>query len=475
MPADEVTHGADADRSRARTGARHAAPRKPLFTRFHMPAGRAIAMAAMPTAVIVGMGFTSSLALADNNTPAPSAKSLTADEYKDCVAALGDGKDTSTASPAPSASASADDSAENGKDGKDVSSGPTPSATASTDRPGQSGTGDRTDDAATDDASSDKASGDSSADKASSSDSGADDKAVAPTASATPSPSATASQGGGLLGGLGDALGDLLGGGKDTDAQATPSASATPSAGATGSVTGTVKDTTEKVTGTVDKTVQDTTDTASKAAGDVTGTVKDTTGKLKDTTDKLKDTAEDAAGAATGSASPSPSASSSTDPENCPKATDAQGGVDNTVPLADDPWYLDASSLLLKGAEYKGVVEVKTASGTVKKVLKYVISDGTDIGDLHQTVKDKQAGKTYHVQAAKGSTSTIRGGQTVMYTESISGNLLGLIPVTFSPDSPPPLNIPIIYFTKVHVVQAAQFGGNLHVPGMHLYTTDGTG
>jgi len=77
------------------------------------------------------------------------------------------------------------------------------------------------------------------------------------------------------------------------------------------------------------------------------------------------------------------------------------------------------------------------------------------------------------VQAAKGSTSTIRGGETVMYTESISGNLLGLIPVTFDPDNPPPLNIPLIYFTKVHVVQAAQFGGNLHVPGMHLYTTDG--
>ncbi len=114
---------------------------------------------------------------------------------------------------------------------------------------------------------------------------------------------------------------------------------------------------------------------------------------------------------------------------------------------------------------------MKTANGTKKKVLKYVISDGTEIGDLHQTVNDKQAGKTYHVQAAKGSKSTITGGKTVMYTESISGNLLGLIPVTFSPDSPPPLNIPLIYFTNVKVVQAAQFGGNLHVPGMHVYTT----
>jgi hypothetical protein len=146
--------------------------------------------------------------------------------------------------------------------------------------------------------------------------------------------------------------------------------------------------------------------------------------------------------------------------------------VDNPIPVADEPWYLEASSLLLKGADYQGIVEVQTAGGTRKKALKYVISDGTDIGDLHQIVKDKQSGKTYHVQAGKGTTSTIRKGDTVMYTESISGNLFGLIPITFSPDSPPPLNIPLIYFTDVKVTQAAQFGGTLTVPGMHLYTTD---
>ncbi|MFD0394845.1 hypothetical protein ACFQ3Z_31505 [Streptomyces nogalater] len=117
-------------------------------------------------------------------------------------------------------------------------------------------------------------------------------------------------------------------------------------------------------------------------------------------------------------------------------------------------------------------MEVRRANGTTKKVLKYVISKGTQIDDLHQTVKDKQANKTYHVEAAKGSESTITGGDTVMYTESISGNLLGLIPVTFSPDNPPPLNIPTIYFTHVKVVQAAQFGGNLRIPGMRMYTTD---
>lgn len=490
MPADEVTRGADPEEPRARTGPRHAAPKKPLFTRFHMPAGKAMAMAAMPTAVIVGMGFTASLAVADNNKVAASpTETMNAEDYQACVEALKADKDKSSQSPSPSASASASESAKE--------STPSPSATAtgsgeesSPDKAGQDKAGQGT--AGRDEA----ASGTSSSDKAapgtsSSSDSGSDDKggtaaSGSGAASTTPSPSATEKKDGGLLGAIGDAIGDtvdgignVLTGGKSgsgaassPSASPTPSASASPSAstGASGSdqggsagsggksATDTVKDTADKAAGTVKDTVDGVTDTASKAAEDA-----------KEKAEDAKEKAEEA----TSSPSPSPSASASVDPEECPAATDAEGGVDNKIPLPDDPWYLNASSLTLKGAHYKGIVEVRTANGTVKKVLKYVISAGTDIGDLHQTVKDKLSGKTYHVQAAKGSTSTITDGDTVMYTESISGNLLGLIPITFSPDSPPPLDIPLIYFTKVKVVQAGQFGGTLKVPGLHQYTTDG--
>jgi flagellar hook-basal body complex protein FliE len=402
-----------------------------------VPAGKAVAIAAMPTAVLMGMGFTPTLARADDHSP---AKSLTADEYQKCVEAV-NGKDTS-ASPTPSASASSSSS---------------PSASASADKP------DPTPSASTP----------SSPDKTSSPDSGSDDKAGStPTPSAsksaqssgggsasTATPSASASSGGDLLGTIGDAITGIFTGGSGSTASATaspaPSASASAPASATkgtGDTTtsGTLKDTTGKVADTVKNTVKDTTDTATKAAEDTTKAVKDATGAVT---------------------SPSPSASSTTNAADCPVATDAEGGVDNPVTLPDDPWYLNASSLLLKGADYQGIVKVKTANGTVKKVLKYVISDGTDIGDLHQTVNDKESGKTYHVQAGSGTTSTIRDGKTVMYTESISGNLLGLIPITFSPDNPPPLNIPLIYFTKVKVVQAGQFGGTLTIPGLHQYVT----
>ncbi|MFG2778404.1 hypothetical protein ACGFY7_11245 [Streptomyces prunicolor] len=441
MPADEVTHGTDVDESRVRTGPRHAAPKKPLFTRLHMPAGKAIATVAMPTAVIMGMGFTSSLALADNgSTTSPSSKSLTADEYKDCVAALAE----STASPSATPSASASESADSSKDEASPSASASKDADSGKTSSGSSDSGSDDDETATPTPS---ASASKTTDSSGSSSS---------TATATPSASES---GGGLLDTIGDAItGILTGGSSDSDstASATPTPTASASASATkdastgdsSSVSDTVKDTTKKVTDTVDGTVKDTTDTASKAA----------------------EAAKDAATAtASATATPSPSASESADTSDCPVATDDTSGVDNKVLLPDDPWYLNASSLLLKGADYQGVVEVKTASGKIKKVLKYVISSGTDIGDLHQTVNDKQSGKTYHVQAAAGSTSTIRDGDTVMYTESISGNLFGLIPITFDPDNPPPLNIPLIYFTNVKVVQAGQFGGTLTVPGLHSY------
>ncbi|CAL9455362.1 hypothetical protein SUDANB1_02521 [Streptomyces sp. enrichment culture] len=441
--------GSPAAQAKGRTGPRHAAPKKPLFTRFQVPAGKAIAMAAMPTAVLMGMGFTPTLALADEQPS--TSNSLTADEYKDCLAAME--KDKDGASPSPSASES-----EAAGDEDKGTAEPTPSASTG------SGAG------------ADK-------DSSSSSDSGSDDKGdkteptPSPSASegtsgeedeATPSPSPSES-GGNVLEDIGDAIGGILTGGKSTESPSpTPSASASPS-GDTSTAEDTEKssdtskddasDAVEKTTDTVEDTVKDTTDAASKAAGDTT-----------DAVEKAAEKAEDAAGKAT--ASPSPSASASVDPEDCPAATDAEGGVDNELLVPDEPWRLEASSLTLKGADYQGIVEVRTASGATKKVLKYVINDGTDIGDLHQLVTDKQSGKTHHVQAAKGSTSTITDGKTVMYTEKISGNLLGLIRVTFDPEHPPPLNIPRIYFTNVKVVQAGQFGGTLTVPGLHQYVTD---
>ncbi|KND39615.1 hypothetical protein [Streptomyces acidiscabies] len=438
MPTDEGTHGVDADAAQERTGPRHAAPRKPLFARLHVPAGKAIALAAMPT-VLVGMGLTSTLARAEGQQPVSSSNSMTAEEYKACVAAMA--KDPE-ASPSPSASESSKDEKKDEASGKDSAASDSGSDEKSS---AEQGAGDK------------GSGGKEPSPSPSASDGKTEEPGGGAAASPSPSPSASASEESkGLLESIGDAITDVFTGGDGNGSTPSASPSASPSVD---SAAGAKKETTEKAADTPEDTTKE-----SPAAGDDKASPSPSPSASESSAPDSSDSPDDEKKA---DASPSPSPSASTNLDDCPAATDDEvGGIDNKMRLPDDPWYLNASGLTLKGADYQGIVKVKTANGTVKEVLKYVISDGTDIDDLHQTVNDKQAGKTYHVKGAKGSKSTITGGDTIMYTESISGNLFGLLPVTFSPKSPPPLNIPWIYFSNVKVVQAGQFGGTLTIPGM---------
>jgi hypothetical protein len=456
VPADEVTRGTDVETFRVRTGPRHAAPKKPLFTRLHMPAGKAIALAAMPTAVLMGMGFTPTLAQAEDR---PQAKNLTADEYKDCLKALeeseGDASSPASDTAAPSP-------------GADATTEPSPSASAGDGRTANPGTGEDTDNGSSSSPPS-SGPGPGPGSGPGSGDSGDEvEPAPAPSAASgargsggqsepAPTPSETVRN---LLEDIGDAVKDVL---TPQDRKAEESPSPTPSASAVEAV--------EKATEAAKDTAGEAADTAAGAAEGAGEAAETPAAPEAPETPAAPEPTDPVTTSPSPSAPPAPSGSAATDLDGCPIATDAEGGVDNRVPLPEDPWFLNASSLLLRGADYRGIVEVRTASGKVKKVLKYVVSDGTDIGDLHQTVEDRSIGKTHHVQAAKGSMSTIRDGDTVMYTERISGKLLGLIPVTFDPENPPPLNIPLIYFTDVTVQQAGQFGGTLHVPGLRQYVT----
>ncbi|MFE4669588.1 hypothetical protein ACFRI7_17185 [Streptomyces sp. NPDC056716] len=474
MPADEVAPGTGAQGARVSAGPRHAAPRKPLFTRFQVPAGKAIALAAMPTAVLMGMGFTPRLALAEDQ-PASlglTADELTADEYAACLTALEDASKATEepTEPAEEPSGPAEGATEEPA-GDDLSASPSASQTSPAPAPTEAadgGSGDPQSAAGGEDLSGGTASPDP----------GSGDKAEptpspAPPGGSSPAPAQTG--GGGLLDTVGDAIDGVVDGiadgltGRGKDDPASPDPTPPPADGT-------------DPAGPQDDGPGD--DSGDDSGDDDSG--EDDSAPADEPTEPTGEPAEDPTEPAdeppeepTASPSPTPTPTTSTTPtpsagvdlDDCPLATDDEGGVDNPLPVPDDPWYLNATSLLLKDADYQGVVEVETASGARKKVLKYVISGGTDIGDLHQTVRDEQAGATYHVQAAEGSTSTIRDGDTVMYTEQISGKLLGLIPVEFSPENPPPLNIPLLYFTDVTVVQAAQFGGDLHIPGMQMYTT----
>ncbi|MGC4944933.1 hypothetical protein ACLQ2N_01775 [Streptomyces sp. DT224] len=421
---DEQVNGADESGTRERRGPRHAAPRKSLLTKLHMPAGKkAFALAAMPTAVFVGMGLTPRLAMADDTADIPFAPGP-------CVTRSDEPSES--ADPTPSASKTPSPSTSE-------SAKPTPGTTdEATPKPTATGSAE------------DTAKSTDTAKKST-------DAAPAETPAATPSPTKTTNPLDPL--GLGDALKDLFDGPDKETASPSPSpttASPKPSASATEDTKDetAAKKTTDAAKDTVDKTTEAIRDAAGKAGRTVEELDEDVKGTDAKKDDDIPDGAKEPF--------PCPTA----DPEALANAK-LEPGIPN---LPTDPWILESSLLTLNGLDYKGIVEVKKGDGTTKKVLKFTASS-IDIKDLHQLTVGPMPGTTGHVQARKGSTSTIRNGTVTMYTEELKGNLFGLIPITFSPETPPPLNVPFAFFTKVKVTQAGQFGGTLTVPGLHNYFT----
>jgi hypothetical protein len=464
--------------------ARHAAPRKSLLTKFHMPAGKAMMFAAMPTAVVVGMGLTPRLALADTGTKAPNPNP--------CVS-RSDEPDTSD-SPSPSASAS-------GKPDPSASAGPHASTS-----PG----GGKGDDGT-------KPGGGSTDPKPSATSS------TSPSASHTPDPAHSSAPpsggdsggdgGGGLLGGLGSAVGGLLGVHDKTSSSPAPSntpapdpkpttsapaasgSSASHAPSKSGSPLGSV------LGGSSSKTSDDGGGTkagsgsSDKDGGASKGASADPTGKaVKGTVSGLSKAKASTAEAKTQAIRDLLTqkgvqfSDAAADPKEAGAKADGgscdDGPCDNLIPvlkpptqdadappMATDPWHLASSNLGLKGLCYRGLVDITTPSGVTKRVMKFT-ADSISIADLHQTVDNRDANGNIvthsQIETKPGSTSTIDGPVT-MYTEKLSGNLLGLLPITFTPDFPPPIQIPSVFFTNAEVDQAGQFGGTLSMKGLHSF------
>ncbi|MEU2248027.1 hypothetical protein [Streptomyces sp. NPDC019224] len=431
---DKQVNRADGSGFQERRGPRHAAPKKSLLTKLHMPSGKkAFALAAMPTAVFVGMGLTPRLAMADDTTDIPYAPGpcvTRSDEPSESA----DPSPSASKTPSPSTSESAKPTPTTSDEAT-----PTPRATGSV------------------------------ADTAKSTDTAkksTDAAAPAETPAATPSPTKTTNPLDPL--GLGDALKDLFDGPDKETASPSPSpttASPKPSASATPDAK---DDTAEKATDG-EKATDAAKDMAKDTADKTAEAIREAAGKAGRTVEELD---EDVKGTDTkkdedipdGAKEPFPCPTP--DPEALANAK-LEPGIPN---LPNDPWILESSLLTLNGLDYKGIVEVRMGDGSTKKVLKFTASS-IDIRDLHQLTVGPMPGVTGHVQARKGSTSTIRDGTVTMYTEELKGNLFGLIPITFSPQTPPPLNVPFAFFTKVKVTQAGQFGGTLTVPGLHNYFT----
>lgn len=450
MPGDEVAAETGTAR-RSATRPRHAAPRRSLLGRLQVPAGKAIALAAMPSAVLMGMGFTPRLAEADEmpkNGYAPgkcvTVPDIPAGEADDA----GDKAAAPSAGPARSATTAPadgpDEDAGDGKDGKDPrdlkgvkdgkdlkSIGEDLKSLKDLKDPGRTGGPGETGDS--------RGTGDGT---------GAPDGEKDRPGLLDP-----------VLGPVFDPVKDLFdpgrGGGDEDQGQdggsgpaGAPSPPAPRPSGGPGG----------------------------PSAGPTRGP------DVPDAPERGEDGGKPAARKPP-AASPSPPAGGTAGaPETgppvddrgrelfpCPEEKKVAGENERTPDvLPDKPWILKSTLLALHGLDYRGVVNVRTANGGTKQALKFTAS-GVDIHDLHQLVDG--GGYTYHVEARKGSTSEIRKGTVTMYTEKLEGRLLGIIPITFDPGHPPPVNLPEIFFTDVTVTQAGQFGGELNIPGMHVYTT----
>lgn len=434
MRGDETQQGL------GRSGPRHAAPRKTLLNRIQGPAGKAMALAAMPTAVLMGMGLAPSPALADEkDVPfAPGPCVTRSDEpVAEETTATPTAKATETAKPEPTATATATKPAEpTGEPTATPSATATPTATASP-----------------------------SATTAVQGGAQAAAAEAAPTATPTPTPTKSVNPLDPL--GVGDALKDFFGGlAPEQESTATPTATPTPSA--TTAAPQQKAATAEETQAPATQAPAAKTDTA-KAADTKAADAKadETKAAIKEAAEKAGVEVQELPKSAQGlEAKPDTDIPDGAKPRfPCPERDDAAlaaAEVEPGIPLLpDEPWRLESSLLTLSGLKYHGIVEVKTYGGKVKKVLKFTATY-VGIKDLHQ-ITEHSEGREAHVRSKSGSTSTITGGTVTMYTEELKGNLLGIIPITFGPESPPPLDLPAVFFSNVKLKQAGQFGGTLKV------------
>ena len=331
----------DGSRTTATSGPRHAAPRKSLLTKLHVPAGKAVALAAMPTAVLMGMGLTPHLAQADAMPKNPFKPGP-------CV--------TQSDSPSPTASGQGTKDTSKGSSSGKATPKPTTSPSAgATNKPDP-----------TTSPSASKSGGPVSKLLSKTTTSPSADKPA--SASPTPTPAKSSNPDDPL--GLGNLLGGLLGGGSNTDpapAPTTGESEAGPDDGGAPS--------------------RSPSPTGSGSSGTAGGASKDATDAVKKATKALTDAAASpkSSSSVLGATDPSTGSADGSQAYPCPtydaKAL-ADANAETGIPLLPDaPWTLKSSKLSLHGLKYDGIVQVRTYSGAVKDVLKFTAT-GIDIGDL---------------------------------------------------------------------------------------------
>jgi hypothetical protein len=153
------------------------------------------------------------------------------------------------------------------------------------------------------------------------------------------------------------------------------------------------------------------------------------------------------------SGKPSPSASGSASPSPTPSLSDIpclgprvfkEASPDDVPQVSLKGGTLETASLQMFNATYDGVVDLPTAKGTIS-ALKFSMTKAVN-KPFKLTIPEND-GHTTLIESDELTTE----GNVRFYTPEFKGNLFGVIPVTFTPESPPPLMLPYLWFTSVKI------------------------
>jgi hypothetical protein len=237
----------------------------------------------------------------------------------------------------------------------------------------------------------------------------------AKTASATPSASASADENpilGGIKGVI-DGVGNLLGIGDDSSASPSTSPASSQST------------TTPAADPTTTAPADPTTDPTATATSTATATA---------TADPTKT-----------SATASPTAGDDVIPCLGGRIYGKVASADDIPTVAKKPGVMEVGSLTLYNSTYDGVVDMPTDGGGSYKALKFSMDKAVN-KPFKLTIDEKAGNQTVITSKELTTTGTVK-----FYTSELKGKLFGLIPVTFTPDSPPPLTLPVLWFTDVTI------------------------
>ncbi len=156
-----------------------------------------------------------------------------------------------------------------------------------------------------------------------------------------------------------------------------------------------------------------------------------------------------ATGEPTKTASESASASSSPSDNVIPclgaRVLGLQADPDGVPPITDKPGLLETASLTMYDSTYDGVATLTTGSGNKVRVLKFSMDKAVN-KPFSLTIAGASGSQTVITSNELATTGTVK-----FYTQRFEGKLFGLIPVIFTPDSPPPLTLPILWFTDAKI------------------------